>query len=148
MPISTDKIASWEETGPVSDAPFVRLDSIDTEAQPSESPEWNKCLDALLQTLYAPSAIGDPPPNRSAIEAAIAWLNFLRKQAPWEPPTCIVPEPAGGVIVERRATLPDGREWVWELTFYNTANAERTDYVDGRVLQIVPIPQRPQAAGA
>lgn len=144
MPTLTDHIASWEEECLLPDTQFVGQDKIATEAQPLESPEWEICLDALLQIWSDSSPIGDPKPSRSAIAAAIAWVAFLRKRFPSAPPTCIVPEPDGGIIVERRATLPNGHECMCELTFYNDESAERTDYVDGRVVQMSSIPYRRQ----
>jgi len=55
-------------------------------------------------------------------------------------------EPAGGVIVERRV-LSGGRQFLSELTFYNDGSAERTDYCNGKIWQMTPIPQKPDDLG-
>lgn len=148
MTILTENIASWDEDCLFPDVQFARQDNIATESQQQESLAWEVCVDALLKIWTDSSSLGDPKPNRSAIEAAIAWVAFLRKRFPSAPPTCITPEPNGGIIVERREVWPNGQVWLSELTFYNDGNAERTDYVDGRVMQMSMLPLRPQSQGA
>ena len=76
-------------------------------------------------------------PNPDAVKSALSWLAVLRKQAP--PPTCIVPEPAGGIIVEWRS---GSRGLILELTFYNTGKAEWTEFVGGKVVNMKAIPSR------
>lgn len=142
MPTLTENIASWEESFLLPDVQFVSHDTISTESQQRVSPEWEACTDALLRIWEDTSLLDSPPPNRSAIAAAIAWVAFLKRRFPSAPPTCIVPEPEGGIIVERRSTTPNGQEYLCELTFYNDERSERTDYVDGRVVQIASIPRR------
>lgn len=147
MPTLTDNIASWEEEYLLPEAQFQGQDSIATESRQQESAEWEVCVDALLNALCRSwsdsSPVDAPQPNRTAIGAAIAWLAYLRRRFPTAPPTCIVPVPDGGVIVERREKLANGHECVCELTFYNDGHAERTDYYDGRVLQMLPITHQP-----
>lgn len=143
MATLNDNIASWEEECLLPETQFQSQDTIATEAQLKESPEWERCVDALLGIWSDPSPLDAPQPNRSAIEAAIEWVAFLRKRFPSAPPTCIIPEPDGGIIVERRVDLDNGHECVCELTFYNDGRAERTDYHDGRVLQLAAIPWQP-----
>jgi hypothetical protein len=141
-----NKIASWEDDYLTSAQQFVSNDSIATEEQQPESPAWDDCIDALLKAWEeAPSLDddGDSRPNRTAIEAAIAWVAFLRKQSPTAPPTYIAPEPDGGIIVERRFQSPPGHDCLWELTFYNDGRAERTDYFNGRIRQMNSIPRQP-----
>ncbi len=145
MTTSASTIASWEEDCDSSESRFNGHDSIATEAQPLASPVWQDCIDSLLK-LWVGAAMPPPawesPPNRRAIEAAIAWIAFLCKQYPNSPPTCITPEPAGGIIVERRVPTPNG-DSLCELTFYNDGIAERTDYFNGRILQMNSIPPSP-----
>lgn len=140
-----DHIASCAEDLRASDPPFMDQDSIATESQQAESPAWAECIDALLKVFSECSApdSGDPRPNHIATRAALAWIAYLRNQFPQEPPTYIVPEPDGGLIVERRVTLPTGEDLLCELTFYNDGRAERTDYVNGRIREMNPIPQLP-----
>ena len=144
MPTLTDCIANWETDCLLPDTPFVGQDSIATEDQQTESPAWETCLNALLQVWSDSSSLAEPQPNRLAIAAAIDWIAFLRKRFPGAPPTCIIPEPGGGIIVERRVALPNGTECLCELTFYNDARAERTDYLNGRVSQMTSIPLNPR----
>lgn len=146
MQTSTDTIASWEERPNLADALFQQ-DVIATEVGLQESPEWRACIDALLRTWTEASQGLQSDvvfPSRSAIQSALTWIAFLRMRFPFAPPTCIVPEPDGGLIVERRVTRPDGREYVWELTFYNDGPAEATTYVDGRVIELGQIPRQPE----
>jgi hypothetical protein len=143
VPTLDDNIASWNESHRFTEPPFLSQDGIATETQPDVSPEWGNCIDALLGIVSDPTSIDTPRPNRSTIEAAFAWLAFLKKQFPSAPPTCIIPEPAGGLIIERRVNLANGHEVLCELTFYNDERAERTDYYDGRIIQIGPLPRNP-----
>jgi hypothetical protein len=142
MPTLTSDIASWDVDLLTPDIPFTPQDGIATEAQ-REDPAWMDCVDALLKVWYESATPDDAQPNRGAIKAALSWVTFLRKRFPHDPPTCIIPEPAGGIIVERRITLADGRDCLCEFTFYNNGEAERTDYVDGRIKQMNSIPLRP-----
>lgn len=143
MKTLSDNIASWEQEHLLPKFEFVEQDSIATESQQEERPEWELCIDALLQTWKDQASLAAPQPSRLSIEAAIAWVAFLRKRFPSEPPTCIIPEPDGGIIIERRVTSDDGHECVCELTFYNNESAERTDYYDGRILRMGPMPWHP-----
>jgi hypothetical protein len=54
-----------------------------------ESPAWVECINALRQIWTDSSTFSDPQPNRMAIEAAIAWVAYLRKRFPGDPPTCL-----------------------------------------------------------
>ena len=120
-------------------------DSIATEEQQSEIPAWEECINALLKSYAKALALDDacdPHPNRTAIGAAIAWIAFLRKESPKSPPTYITQEPDGGIIVERRFQSSSGNDCLWQLTFYNDGRAERTDYVNGRIRQMISRPHR------
>jgi hypothetical protein len=129
----TDSISGWTNQFGNSQGAFLPQVGIATETAHRESPEWLKCIDELLKIWSDPSALGDTPPNQKAIDAGLSWIAYLRKRCPTAPPTCIIPEPGGGLIIDRRDTLADGRESIYELTFYNDGRAEMTVYVDGRV---------------
>ena len=53
-----------------------------------------------------------------------------------------------GTFVEWQYRSSAGHDRLCELTFYNDGRAERTDYFDGRILQMIAIPERPQSRGA
>jgi len=147
MIISTENIASnWGQAGDEYQLRFSQQDGIATESQQEEHPAWEKSIDALLELWKHPASAGegyDAPPSRDAIEAAIDWLATLRKHFPEQPPTYIVAEPSGGIIVERRGKFADKYDCICQFTFYNNHKAERTDYIEGRVQKISPIPFRP-----
>ncbi len=143
MSILSDDIASSFERGRLYGTSSEELESIATEVQMRADPEWDACIDALIKVWQDSSSLSDPKPNRSAIESALKWTIHLKKRFPSDPPTCIIPEPNGGIIVERRFTSANGGEYLWELTFYNHGSNERTDYVDGRVLRMISIPRDP-----
>lgn len=148
MPTLTENIASWDEDALSSGQQFAQQDYIATEATQTESPEWKDCIDALLRIMGdASSNDDDVPPTHDSIVAALSWIVYLRKRFPTAPPTCIMSEPAGGVIVERRVQLSGGRQFLSELTFYNDGSAERTDYCNGRIWQMTPILQKPDGLG-
>jgi hypothetical protein len=147
MATLTENFSSWEDDGHSSAQLFMRQNGIATEAHAVENSGWEESINALLdlkaqgQPGFEENAAG---PNDQAIETALCWLIFLRKRFPSAPPTCVIPEPAGGIIVERRASLPGGQDQLCELTFYNDGNAEQTDYLDGRIVRMVPIPRPTQ----
>lgn len=142
MPLLHDNIASWEEAYATPEPQFTGHSSIATEEEPRESPEWEVCIDALLR-LLAQSPLDEDAPNGDAIKAALSWIAYLRRRFPSDPPTCIIREPNGGVIVERRVRYPNSSDCLCELTFYNNGTAERTDYLNGKIRQMGPIPLRP-----
>ncbi|MFM7160330.1 MAG: hypothetical protein ACKOGA_01860 [Planctomycetaceae bacterium] len=140
----TDFLSGWRHQLDETPTPFLPQEGIATETTHGESPEWPKCIDELLKIRSDPSALGDTPPNRQAIDAALTWIAYLRKQFPTAPPTCIIPEPGGGLIIDRRDTLADGRESICELTFSNDGRAEMTVYLDGRVESLADIDPNPE----
>lgn len=142
MQLLKDNIASWEDPFQSLDEQGTGIARIATEEQPCVNSEWEKCIDALLK-LLSTHPTDELAPNECAIKTALSWVAFLQKQHPGDPPTCIVREPNGGVIVERRVRFPNGPDSICELTFYNNGIAERTDYVDGKILRMGPIPSRP-----
>lgn len=144
MTATSNRSPNWEDASPFVEQRFVDQDGISTESQQRESPEWDVCVDALLKIWSDQSTLEEPRPTRCAIESALIWVAMLRRQFPTAPPTCIIPEPNGGIIVERRGRGPNGIESVCELTFYNNEHAERTDYLNGRLLSITPIVWRPR----
>lgn len=90
--------------------------------------EWEKCLDALR-------GMADLQ-HRPSITAALLWLGSQRQQFPDDPPTCIIAEPDGGIIVERRVTTT-WHEHVYEMTFYDDGSREQTEYCDGRIVKMI-----------
>ena len=146
MPATTDGIATWEEDIRLSRNRFLESGGITTEAGPEESPAWDKIYNALLDmgvnSQSGASQDGDRP-NGTAISAALNWISLHRKLYPVAPPTCVIPEPSGGIIIERRKRCRDGRDCLHELTFYNNGSAESTIYVDGRIISMNPMPVNP-----
>jgi hypothetical protein len=138
-----DSISAWSSQFAESPGPLLLQDGIATETARWESPEWLKCMDELLKIRSDASALGDTPPNQKAIDAGLRWIAYLKKQCPTAPPTCIISEPGGGLIIDRRDVLPDGRESICELTFYNDGRAKMTRYLDGRVENLLDIAANP-----
>lgn len=114
-------------------------ESIATENAEQEHPEWNNCIDSLLKIWPYQAESTDLSPDRTAVEAAIRCLAYWRKRIPSLPPTLIVPEPDGGVIVEWRTTTAAGESRIYEFTFYNDGTSEFTEYRNGRIEQMFPI---------
>lgn len=126
-------IATWHES--YTDIPAVSQE-IATETRPTEDPDWEKCIDALLKLLRdKPEQVDDfVPPNQLTIWDALRFLQSYRQQNPFAPPTMIVPEPGGGLIIERRYTSTDGIKYIEEVTFYNDSPPEFTFYRNGKIL--------------
>ena len=119
---------------------MIRLKEIE-----KEHPEWVKCIDAMLAKLsfvlrHFDSL--DDSPNAVSITNALKWLQFLRVKFPYIPPTCIVPEPGGGIIIQRRA-VTFGRESIFEFTLYNNGTGEYCRYEEGKVVDLKDIPSIP-----
>lgn len=135
-----ESIAStWGEVDNMSPWLLFERDSIATESHQEEFPAWQKSIDALLELWKEPSIAaegGDEPPSRLAIEATISWLIVLRTRFPIDPPTYVVAEPGGGIIVERRTISEGGYSRISELTFYNNGEVEFTVYLDGRITTV------------
>lgn len=135
-----DRITSVDDgQSPAEDA-FENVSAIatETEREARESPEWRRCVDALI-SLYR--EVGDANadnshPNRTAILNASKWILELRKIFPFAPPTCIIEAPAGGLVVERRIRMHNGDDHLCELTFMNDGTVERTYYINGRILHM------------
>lgn len=144
MPTSTESIAGWWSRFDDFPGQYLSQAGIATEIAPRESPEWDNCIDQLLRIRTDASALGDTPPNSQAIDAGLRWIAYLRKQCPTDPPTYIIAEPGGGLIIDRRVVLPDGQESICELTFYNDGRAEFTAYLNGRVESLTDIPLNPE----
>lgn len=141
----TDYTATCEADYSTHGSQYAETDSIATELEQAESPSWEDCTNALLDILhrFGSEVTDNELPNRTAIDAALRWITFFRKDFPHEPPTYVVAEPGGGIIVERRARIA-GEDRLCELTFYNDGHAERTDYLNGRVVRMISIPRNPQ----
>jgi hypothetical protein len=74
MQTLNSEITSWEESRRVPEDQLYRHDIIATESQESESPEWSRCVDALLKIWNDASSAGDPPPSQESIEAVLRWI--------------------------------------------------------------------------
>jgi hypothetical protein len=138
-----ESIAGWRNADGDVGRGLLPQDGIATETGVRESPEWARCIDELLRIRSDTSMLGDTAPSQVAIDAGLVWIAELRGRFPMEPPTCIIAEPGGGLIIDRRVVLPDGRESICELTFYNDGRAELTSYVAGRVEALFEIPRNP-----
>jgi hypothetical protein len=139
-------INSWSEYCDSVDQPEPESVRISTETQPQFNPEWQKCIDALLKVYSARLSSADDCeflPCDDAILAALGWLVFFRKQLPAHPPTCILPEPGGGVIVEWHLQTSGPNEDIVELTFYGNGRAEHTVYTGGRIVHMKCMPFTP-----
>lgn len=133
LPIMT--VANWGEI-------FVPRPVLESRDSASASLEWKKCIEAV-QALPSSSAQLESAPNAKAIQLALEWLKTLLEQFPLSPPTLIAAEPAGGIIVERRAKLVDGTDILTELTFYNRGDVEVTYYRNGRIESMQTITSKP-----
>jgi len=144
--LDTHRIASWPESGPLATDRSESAQSIATESVIGPNPEWDSCINALLDLWRSPEAHADgvaAPPSRNAIDAAIQWIRGLRESFPTAPPTLITCEPAGGIIMERRTRTREGDELIVEFTFYNNGTAESTSFQNGRVVLMQDLPFRP-----
>ncbi len=142
--MQTNSIATWNEAN-YDDSWSYDNHGIATETQPPEDPLWQQCLDAMLRLWESHHhGVGesrdDARPNRSVIESALKWLVVWKRDLPDQPPTLIIREPGGGLIIERRELAGTDNEFVFELTLYNTHEAEITYYSRGRVVDMHDIP--------
>lgn len=112
-------------------------------------PKWGQCIDALLGVRERAMLAGqssEDSPSPAVVEAALQWLVFLRDRFPAAPPTLVGPEPAGGLIIERRVVaVGGGQEILEELTLENNGRAEMTVYVDGKVKEMMEVSFNPPA---
>ena len=132
MTAITQNIATWDQIY-CSESQFEKQYSIATESMPAENPEWEKCTSSLEEIWRDPSLLEDPRPNLQTIQKVICWLYYLRKIFPYNPPSCIIPEPTGGIIVDFRTKPAGGKEIIYEFTFCNDRKPEYTEYLDGRI---------------
>ncbi len=128
--------SSWSATSLAGDF-LARIETVSSaipssENAPALSPDWARCLDAV-KAMSSPSLRLEAPPNSRSIQLAVDWLSQLRWIYPNSPPTLVIAEPAGGIIVEQRGRLSDGTDQVTELTFYNHGDVEVTVYRNGRI---------------
>ena len=138
-------IASWEEDRLFSEPQFSDQGSIATELHPQANSAWDDCVDALLKLLsvgpwHLEEQFGEAP-SRAAIKKSLSWLSRLKGQSPLAPPTCIVVDPEGGIIVERRDRDAAGRDRLRSITFKNDDSIEVVLFLDGRVAEIMTIPK-------
>jgi hypothetical protein len=139
-------IATWDEIAVPPNPELRRSEGIATEPRSHVASAWEACINSLLPLRMNPAIVNDDTvasPDPAAIEVAIRWLNFLQKRQPDAPPTLIAPEPAGGIIIERRVFTEDGNDVITEFTIYNGGKAEYTMYRNGRILEMMDIPVSP-----
>lgn len=143
--LSTDQYGSFASV-PESEFEPECTESISTEDKVEEHPEWKKCIDAMLAKLSIVNCnlnSSDDGPNTLSITNALKWLQVLRSKYPQIPPTCIVPEPGGGIIIQR-ISVTFRREWIAEFTLYNNGTAEYCRYESGKVVELKDIPAVPK----
>lgn len=146
--LNSPGIASWSTDPfvPNFDSHAEAASSIATTTAHQPAPQWEHCLDAMIderrRAARMPSRDEDAP-SLEAIDAAMQWLVWLKQDFPHAPPTSVTPEPGGGLIIERRARQSDGHEFISELTLYNDGRAEMTYFADGKVLEIIDVPFLP-----
>ena len=144
MTVDYANIASWEEslTPSALDEPSTD-EGIATESAPSPDPKWGHCIDALLDTLRALASEDEQEedaPTHATVKAGLQWLQVLKSRFPGAPPTLVIPEPGGGLIIERRGHADAGEEVSVDITLYNDGRAENTVYRDGHVVHMAPVP--------
>lgn len=140
-------IATWDEFEIDSKSRPLN-ESIATEPAREVNPAWESCINALVDAWYLVDDGIVVPPNRAAISAACQWLIYLRSLYPSSPPSLIVREPNGGIIIQQRNRSIDGHEHLFELTLYNDGKAEVTQYIDGRIVTMRFVPTIPSTVKA
>jgi len=120
--------------------------TIASESGQEISPAWDASIEALWKCRDNCGQLNEsdyPRPSKSAIQAAIAWLVFLKRQNTQLIPSFVAPSPEGGIIVDRCYTSPGGHDHVSEMIFLNDGSAEKTEYIDGKIKSMQPIPMLP-----
>lgn len=137
--LSPTSIASWPTTpADIDIAGDHGENSIATTTASQRPPQWDNCLNALLgvrRDAARQQNRDTDAPSLEVLEAAMQWLVWLREFYPQLPPTSVIPEPAGGLIIERRAP-----EIIYELTLYNDLRAEMTYYENNKVIDMIEVP--------
>lgn len=114
---------------------------IATEANRCAEAGWQNAIDSLL-TLWKETGSDqkdESAPTQVSIERAITYLFRLRGLAPDSPPTLVVREPAGGIIIERCDEDPSYGQVIDEYTFYNDGKVEYTFYLNGKIVELVEL---------
>lgn len=102
--------------------------------------EWDLVEKALLNGAREAAPAGDEGvPNHTAYRNALEWLSKLRKCDPSAPPTTVMPEPAGGILLERRWTDMYGNRFVVEITCYNDGKSEYVVMRNEKILEMIEI---------
>lgn len=122
-----------------TESPPQAEDDSSTMGKKPESQKWEQCIDALLGTLSSEFDADEAPPSRSTILSTLIFLQKSRRVAPFEPPTCIITDPRGGLIVERLTEPAVGHSQLFQYTFLNDGTADLTIYNDGIVEDIYQI---------
>lgn len=90
---------------------------------------WDRCLDALTK-LH-----GCEWCSTSVIECAIRWIEILRKRYPDKPPTLIIDNCDGGLILERTYC-----DLIESIEILSDKTVEYTRFVDGEVVLMFSLP--------
>ena len=151
--LSSPGIASWstDPLEPNAASHTEAASSIATTTAHQPAPQWEHCLDAMIDERRRAARMTSrdkDAPSLEAIDAAMQWLVWLKQDFPHAPPTSVSPEPGGGLIIERRARQSDGHEFISELTLYNDGQAEMTYFMDGKVLEIIDVPFDPLSSAS
>lgn len=126
--------AGWEQANMPADAP---QEGVSTEFNLQRHPAWDQSLHALMDELEAASLSADNDnPSRNAIISAGNILAGLREKTPFFPPTLIIKEPCGGIIIEWQITNPVGDKYLQELTVYNDCRVEIIVFKNGKVIDM------------
>lgn len=104
-------------------------DVIALTARPDSAAIWDRCINALLAIWNGGPTIPDPAPSNAAIDAAIRFLQKIRRHDPTNTPIWIRPDPDGGVILEWRHESDAGTR-ADTVTFFNDDTVEFCRYVD------------------
>lgn len=132
--------SSFEPNGDSSTSPTTEISSVCDPYVSCWENEWDQVEKALLDgARKAVPQCEDGAPNRTAYFNALRWLSKLRNRHPSAPPTTVIPEPAGGIILERRWTDMHGNRFVFEITSYNDGKSEYVLMRNEKILEMLEI---------
>lgn len=114
------------------------------EPERTENPVWAACIRSLELAKATSASVphSADAPSLWVFITALTWLAAIRDIRPNDPPTSVVREPTGGLIVEWRASDANGDELIEELTFYNDGTIEVTLYRNCKVVEMQTIDRR------
>lgn len=116
-------------------------DAIATSSRADHAAVWDDCTEALLAIWNGRGLIAEPAPSNETIDAAIRVLKEMRRMDPTNTPISIVPDPAGGIIVEWRSDR-DGIETIRTASFLNDGSIELVTYRDGVAVDVQTLEER------